>query len=256
MEADARARAGRHALPRGSATRGAEIDAELARLDGVDQGARRFGAGRARDRVAELKAQEGVGVARRRDARRARGVGSPPSTRCSRRTPARSRRRRPSTTPASPTRGARRGAGRRRCGDQLHAEKPAVLDGAARGTFAAAKKAVDDAVAAGDWPAALAALPAQTAAVSQVAQAAAAKRRFDEAFAKIRANVTTARAVVAGEYAVAGHAGAGLRGRRPRRDARAGQPQLGLRPAPAADARDATKALLATCADGKDSTTR
>ncbi|WP_127997108.1 hypothetical protein [Piscinibacter defluvii] len=76
------------------------------------------------------------------------------------------------------------------------AGRPNVLPAALAGRFAGARKAVDDAVAALDWPAALAAHPALVAAAAQVGQASAAKNAFDAALAKIQADVLKARAAV------------------------------------------------------------
>ncbi len=76
------------------------------------------------------------------------------------------------------------------------AGRPNVLPAALAGRFASARKAVDDAVAALDWPAALAAHPTLVAAASQVGQASAAKNAFDAALAKIQVDVLKARAAV------------------------------------------------------------
>lgn len=81
---------------------------------------------------------------------------------------------------------------------RLHADKGAVLGAAIAANFAAARKAVDDAVAAGDWPKALAAFPALRTAATKVRTAAVEQPKFETAYAKIRADV-----LVAGRQATA-----------------------------------------------------
>ena len=135
---------------------------------------------------------------------------------------------------------------------KLHAEKPAVLGATLAKTFAAARKAVDDAVAAGDWPKALAAFPALRSAAADVRKAAAEQPKFEAAYAKIRADVITARRQASGAAPMPGQLVQAFTDadNDVNREVGNGNWAQALRLVPPLAA--ATQALLATLADGKD----
>ena len=135
---------------------------------------------------------------------------------------------------------------------KLHAEKGAVLGAALASKFAAARKAVDDAVAAGDWPKALAAFPALRTAAANLRQAATDQPKFEAAYSKIRTDVLVARRQASADSPMPGNLVRDFSKADNDVNREIGNGDwvraLALVPPLAA----ATKALLAMLADGKD----
>ena len=135
---------------------------------------------------------------------------------------------------------------------KLHAEKGAVLGAALASKFAAARKAVDDAVAAGDWPKALAAFPALRTAAANLRQAATDQPKFEAAYSKIRADVLVARRQASADSPMPGNLVRDFSKADNDVNREVGKGDWVRALALVAPLAAATKALLATLADGKD----
>jgi hypothetical protein len=234
------------------ATRGAEIDAELTRIEGVASGLGAAAPAGLADRVAALKAEKKSAWPKGKTLDALEASLDDFDTRLA--------ALGTEADKAKAGNDARIAFEKARAAAQadidaaakLHADKGAVLGAALTGKFAAARKAVDDAVAAGDWPKALAAFPALRTAAAKVRTAAADQPKFEAAYSKIRADVLVARRQASAKSPMPGtlvqdfiDADNDVNREVAKGDwARA----LALVPTLAA----ATKKLLATLADGKD----